>query len=203
MKPEAELLGAAAARATEGADDAVTRFGRRAVEAGLVDVAFSEIESPVGTLVVGVTPRGLVAVEFEDDRLEQLLARFARELSPRVLRSPSATEAARRELGEYFEGRRRSFDLRLDRRLMGSFAKDVLTATARVPYGGVATYGEIAKRIGHPGSARAVGAALGSNPIAIVVPCHRVVGAGGKLTGYAGGLQRKEYLLRLEGGLPF
>ena len=191
----------AARQGGERADEAVSRLHEEAAGAGLIDVAYAEMDSPVGTILLAVTRRGLAAVEFDDGQLDRLLARFARDLSPRVLRSPAATDDARRELDEYFEGRRRTFDLRLDRRLMGRFAKEVLTATARVPYGGVSTYGEIATTIGHPGSARAVGAALGSNPIAIVVPCHRVIGAGGKLTGYAGGVHRKEFLLTLEGSL--
>ncbi len=182
-------------------EEANVRLHERAASEGLVDVAYAEMDSPVGTLLLAVTPRGLASVQFEDGDLDRLLARFANQLSPRVLRSPATTDGARRELDEYFEGRRQRFDLRLDRRLMGSFAEEVLRATARVPFGQLATYGEIAGRIGHPGSARAVGAALGSNPIAIVVPCHRIVGAGGKLTGYAGGLHRKEFLLGLEGSL--
>jgi methylated-DNA-[protein]-cysteine S-methyltransferase len=201
MSTERGVLRAAATEAAAGADEATRRLHERASSEGLLDVAYAEVESPVGTLLVATTRRGLAAVEFEDGRIDRLLARLARELSPRVLRSAAATDEARRELDEYFEGRRARFDLRLDRRLMHPFAKEVLAATARVPYGEVATYGEIAKRIGHPGSARAVGAALGSNPIAIVVPCHRIVGAGGKLTGYAGGLPRKEFLLTLEGSL--
>src|SRR5262249_46904013 len=112
-----------------------------------------------------------------------------------------AADEVRGELDEYFRGARRRFDLRVDRRLMSPFMKDVLGATARVSFGHLATYGEIAGRIGQPRSARAVGAALGANPIPIVIPCHRVVGANGKLTGYGGGLPGKELLLRLEGSL--
>jgi methylated-DNA-[protein]-cysteine S-methyltransferase len=132
---------------------------------------------------------------------DRLMARFARELSPRVVAAARATDDVRRELDEYFGGARRRFDLPIDRRLMSRFMRDVLGATSRVTFGHLATYGEIAVRIGHPSSARAVGAALGANPIPIVIPCHRVVGANGKLTGYGGGLPRKEALLRLEGAL--
>jgi methylated-DNA-[protein]-cysteine S-methyltransferase len=116
-----------------------------------------------------------------------------------VLAASRPTDEARRQLGEYFDGHRQRFELRLDRRLMTPFAREVLGATARVPFGEVASYGAVADRIGKPTAARAVGAALGSNPIPIVVPCHRVVGASGALTGYAGGLDRKRFLLRLEG----
>ena len=190
------------AAAERAASAAASRFREAATDAALVDVALATMPSPIGELLVAVTPRGLAAVAFEDDRRDELVERIARELSPRILSSARPTDAARRELEQYFRGERERFDLRLDRRLMHPFAKDVLGATARVPFGQVATYGQIAARIGHPSAARAVGAALGSNPIPIVVPCHRVIGAGGKLTGYAGGLSRKEYLLRLEGSLP-
>jgi methylated-DNA-[protein]-cysteine S-methyltransferase len=183
------------------AADGVSAFTDAAVSEGLVDVAIGATDSPIGRLTVAVTPRGLARVLFESEDADRALEDLARAISPRVLWAPSVTDEARRELDEYFEGARRRFDLRLDRRMMTPFARDVLGATARVGYGRVSTYGEIAARIGRPRASRAVGAALGSNPIPIVVPCHRVVGAGGRLTGYAGGLDRKEALLRLEGSL--
>ena len=189
-----------------GAEDraraAAERVRERALDDGLVDVAVGIMDGPVGELQVAVTGRGLVYVAYDDEDREALVARYASDLSPRIVRSARGTDAVRRELGEYFAGTRTDFDLALDRRLMHPFARKVLAATARVGYGELATYGEIARRIGRPSAARAVGAALGSNPIPIVVPCHRIVGAGGKLTGYAGGLDRKEVLLRLEGSLP-
>jgi methylated-DNA-[protein]-cysteine S-methyltransferase len=184
------------------AEAATVGLAEAAASAGLLDVAVAETPSPIGSLLVAVTPRGLAAVAFEDEDRDVVLDRIARRLSPRILSSAAATDEVRRELDEYFAGARRRFELRLDRRLMGAFAKEVLRATARVPYGRVATYGEIAGRIGRPTASRAVGAALGSNPIPIVVPCHRVVGSAGRLTGYAGGLPRKERLLALEGVLP-
>ena len=141
-----------------------------------------------------------VAYPFKEP--DTVLEELARKVSPRMLEAPERLDDVRRELDEYFRGARRRFDLRLDRRLMSPFAKDVLGATARVPFGRLATYGEIAGKIGRPRAARAVGAALGANPIPIVVPCHRVIGAGGNLTGYGGGLPRKELLLSLEGSLP-
>jgi methylated-DNA-[protein]-cysteine S-methyltransferase len=190
--------GRGAATRTAGARE---RMLARAVADGLLDVALGEADSPIGRLLVAVTRRGLVTVAFEDEDREAVLARLARELSPRIATAPSATDEVRRELDEYFAGERRRFDLRVDRRLMHPFAKQVLAATSRVGYGRLATYGEIAARIGRPTAARAVGAALGSNPVPIVVPCHRVVGASGRLTGYAGGLERKERLLVLEGSL--
>jgi methylated-DNA-[protein]-cysteine S-methyltransferase len=180
---------------------AAERFRAAAQADGLVDVAVGTVDSPVGELFVAVTPRGVATIAFEGEDRDALLDRLARELSPRVVTAARATDDVRRELDEYFGGARRRFDLRLDRRLMSPFMRDVLGATARVSFGHLATYGEIADRIGRPKASRAVGAALGANPIPIVIPCHRVVGANGKLTGYGGGLPRKELLLRLEGSL--
>jgi methylated-DNA-[protein]-cysteine S-methyltransferase len=191
--------------ATEEAErrsrDAAERFRGAAFDDGLVDVSVGTVDSPVGELFVAVTPRGVASISFDGMDRDRLMARFARELSPRVVAAARATDDVRRELDEYFGGARRRFDLPIDRRLMSRFMRDVLGATSRVTFGHLATYGEIAVRIGHPSSARAVGAALGANPIPIVIPCHRVVGANGKLTGYGGGLPRKEALLRLEGAL--
>jgi len=180
---------------------AAERFRSAASESGLVDVAVGTLDSPVGELFVAVTPRGLASIAFEGVDRDALLTRFTRELSPRVVAAARATDDVRRELDEYFRGARRRFDLTLDRRLMSRFMLDVLGATSRISFGRLATYGEIAGTIGRPRAARAVGAALGANPIPIVIPCHRVVGANGKLTGYGGGLPRKEFLLQLEGSL--
>jgi methylated-DNA-[protein]-cysteine S-methyltransferase len=180
---------------------AAERFRAAAQADGLVDVAVGTVDSPVGELFVAVTSRGVATIAFDGEDRDALLDRLARELSPRVVTAARATDDVRRELDEYFGGARRRFDLRLDRRLMSPFMQDVLGATSRVSFGHIATYGEIADRIGRPKASRAVGAALGANPIPIVIPCHRVVGANGKLTGYGGGLPRKELLLRLEGSL--
>ena len=180
---------------------AADRFRRAAARDGLIDVAVGTLDSPVGELFVAVTPRGVASISFEGVDRDALIDRLSRELSPRVVAEARATDDVRRELDEYFRGARRRFDLRLDRRLMTPFMKDVLAATSRVSFGRLATYGEIAGRIGQPRAARAVGAALVANPIPIVIPCHRVVGANGRLTGYGGGLPRKELLLRLEGSL--
>jgi methylated-DNA-[protein]-cysteine S-methyltransferase len=201
MKPKDLKRLAPPREAADGSRVAAARLADRAVAEGLVDVALATMDSPVGELLVAVTPRGLVAVSFEDEGRERTVARLAREVSPRVMEAAAPTDEARRELEEYFRRGRRSFELSLDRRLMGPFAEKVLRATSRVGFGQLATYGEIAARIDRPHAARAVGRALGSNPIPIVVPCHRIVGSGGALTGYAGGLARKEILLRLEGSL--
>ncbi|HVD69985.1 MAG TPA: methylated-DNA--[protein]-cysteine S-methyltransferase [Actinomycetota bacterium] len=176
-------------------------LARRAAAEGLVDVAVATMDSPIGELMVAVTPRGLVTVAFEGEDRDVLFERLARELSPRVMEATAPTDEARRELEQYFGGDRRRFEITVDRSLIGPFAQKVLQATSEVGYGELATYGDIAGRIDRPKAARAVGSALGSNPIPIVIPCHRIVGAGGKLTGYAGGLPRKETLLRLEGSL--
>jgi methylated-DNA-[protein]-cysteine S-methyltransferase len=173
-----------------------------AERAGKVDVATGVVDSPVGELFVAVTPRGLLHVGFAEEDHDAAERRIAASVSPRILRGVRATDDVRRELGEYFEGRRQRFSVRVDRRLMTAFARDVLSATAGIAYGRVATYGEVAATIERPKAARAVGAALGSNPIPIVVPCHRVIGASGALVGYAGGIERKTFLLELEGALP-
>jgi methylated-DNA-[protein]-cysteine S-methyltransferase len=185
------------------ADDAA-RASERAVAAaralGLADVSYAFEPSPVGDLLVAVTPRGLIRIaynaeEYGDDVLDEL----ARRVSPRVVEAPAALDPVRRELDEYFAGQRTSFDVPVDWRLHDGFSRRVLRATARIPFGNVLTYGEVAAKAGSPRGSRAAGNALGSNRIPIVVPCHRVVRSGGKLGGYAGGVKRKEYLLELEG----
>jgi methylated-DNA-[protein]-cysteine S-methyltransferase len=174
------------------------RFRDAAAELGLIDVGFDVVDSPVGDLLVAASDRGLAAISFDSDPGERLehLTRIA---GPRVLRSPKSIDAARRELDEYFERRRRTFDLSLDLRALPPFTVSVLGELARVPYGKTTTYGELARRVGHPRAARAVGTVMNRNRIPIVLPCHRVVGATGDLTGYAGGLDVKQTLLELEG----
>jgi methylated-DNA-[protein]-cysteine S-methyltransferase len=176
------------------------RFRDAAAASGLLDVAYDLADTPIGTLLVAATDRGLVRVAFdpEPEREEELLAR---RLGVRVLRSPKPVDEAKRELDEYFERRRTRFDLRVDLSLATDFHKLVLEELARVPYGATATYGELANRVGKPRAARAVGLCMNRNPLPIVLPCHRVVGASGALVGYGGGLERKERLLRLEGVL--
>lgn len=192
-------------RMASGADDrsrvAAATLADLAASTDLLDVAVGTMDSPIGELLVAVTPRGLARVAFDDEHRGPILARIARELSPRILPSPKATDGWRRELEEYFAARRTRFDLLVDRRLIHGIARNVLRHTSRIPFGKVSTYGTIAREIGRPTAARAVGRALGSNPIPIVIPCHRVVGASGKLTGYAGGLDRKVKLLEIEGVL--
>jgi methylated-DNA-[protein]-cysteine S-methyltransferase len=174
------------------------RFRDAAAAEGLLDVAYDLADSPVGTLLVAATERGLCRISF-DPEPDREVESLAREFGPRVLRSPRPLDTARRELDEYFEGVRRAFRLQLDLRPLPAFQQLVLGELARVPYGETATYGGLAARIGRPRAARAVGGALNRNPIPIVLPCHRVVGASGSLVGYAGGLDRKQTLLTLEG----
>ena len=181
-------------RARELAD----RIAAQAADRNLLDVAVGEVDSPIGRLLVAVTTRGLARVAFEDEDRDRVLAELASRLSPRILESAAVTGHARRELEEFFAGERTRFGVKVDRRLIQGIARDVLRATSRIPYGELSTYGGVAKEIGRPTAARAVGRALGSNPIPVVIPCHRVIGAGGALTGYAGGLDRKVALLELE-----
>ena len=183
------------------AEAASATVAATAAEEGLLDVALGAFESPVGELLLAVTPRGLAYVAFEEEERDELIERFARQLSPRILEHVASTDEVRRQLEEYFAGARTRFELKLDRRLMRGIARDVLSATARVPFGRTTTYGALAERIGRPRASRAVGNALGSNPIPIVVPCHRVLRTGGDVGGYAGGPSRKRALLTLEGSL--
>jgi methylated-DNA-[protein]-cysteine S-methyltransferase len=172
---------------------AVTAAGRE----GLVDVAIGTVESPVGDLFVAVTPRGLVRLAFDPEQL-RLLDDLAVQISPRVLEAAALVDPVRRELDEYFAGRRRQFDLEVDLSLTSAWGRRVLEATARIPAGRVETYGALAAQVGTPRGARAVGNAVATNPVAIVVPCHRVVPAGGGVGKYGGGPERKTFLLDLE-----
>ncbi len=192
---------APARRAAASSKVAAAALGDAAARGGLLDVALATLGSPVGDLLIAVTPRGLARVAYDTEPRDNVLRELAERLSPRMLESAAATEDWRRELEEYFDRERTRFDLRVDRRLLGPFAREVMDETARVPFGRTTTYGAVAERIGHPRAARAVGTALGSNPIPVVLPCHRVLRAGGSLGGYAGGLDRKTTLLSLEGAL--
>jgi len=174
------------------------RFREAAIALDLVDMGFDVVDSPIGPLFVAASTRGLAAISFESDPDDQL-ARIAKIAGPCVLRSPKAIDAARRELDEYFAGRRRVFDLTLDLRALPPFTVSVLHELGRVPYGETTTYGALAAAVGRPRAARAVGTVMNRNRIPIVLPCHRVIGSSGNLVGYAGGLDRKITLLELEG----
>ncbi|MFL5869198.1 MAG: methylated-DNA--[protein]-cysteine S-methyltransferase [Thermoleophilaceae bacterium] len=174
------------------------RLAERAAREGLLDVSYAELDSPVGKLAVASTPRGLVRIAYEN-QAETFAEELAAKLSPRVIRAPRRLDDVRRELDEYFEGRRQEFDLPLDWSLTHGFFRKVLRHTAQIGYGSVGTYAEMARKAGSPRAVRAAGNALGANPIPIVVPCHRVLRTGGALGGYGGGVERKEFLLRHEG----
>ncbi len=200
MRMEFEAMGRA------DVDGASRRAARAVIEAardqGLEDVAVATVDSPVGALLVAATRRGLVRLAFPDEPSELILEELAEALSPRVLEDPAALDPVRRQLDDYFEGRRNRFEIGVDWTLApGGFSRKVLVATARIPFGSVSTYGDMAKRAGSPRAARAAGNALHDNPIPIVVPCHRVVPSSGGIGKYGGSEWRKEFLLRLEGAL--
>jgi len=180
---------------------ALNRLTERAAEEGLLDVAYTTADSPFGPLLLASTPRGLVRVGLPNQDAEQLLGDLAERVSPRVLEAPAQLDRVRRELDLYFEGKLTDFDLPLDWRLSRDFRRRVLRAIARIPYGQTRSYTEMARRAGNERAVRAAGSACGSNPIPLVVPCHRVLRTGGALGGYGGGLPMKEGLLRLEGVL--
>ena len=178
---------------------ALRRLAERADEERLLDVAYTTVPSPLGDLLVARTGRGLVRIAYlEGGDRDLVLADLAGRLSPRVLEAPGRLDDERRELEDYFAGSRREFGVELDLSLAGPFAARVLDRTAAITFGGMSTYGEVAADIGHGRAARAVGNALGSNPIPIVVPCHRVVRSGGGMGGYTGGVHRKQRLLAIE-----
>jgi methylated-DNA-[protein]-cysteine S-methyltransferase len=185
---------------TSVSPDLDRKFRDAAAREQLLDVAYDVVDTPLGALLVAFTERGLARISY-DAEPEAELERLALAYGVRVLRSPAPIDAARRELDEYFEGKRRAFDLPLDLAQVADFNRRVLRELARVPYGEVVTYGELAARVARPQAAHAVGTVMNRNPLPIVLPCHRVIGANGKLVGYAGGLERKETLLRHEGAL--
>jgi methylated-DNA-[protein]-cysteine S-methyltransferase len=195
------LLKADAATAAD-AERLASAFAERAAAGGQAEVAYATVETPLGVAGIAATPRGVVGVSLPNRDLDDFLEELVAGISPRVVEAPRQLDTARRELEEYFEGGRTAFDLPLDWRLVpGGFYRKVLRATARLPFGVTATYGEIAGKAGNPRAHRAAGTALGSNPIPIVVPCHRIVRSGGDPGNYGGGAEMKRWLLRLEGAL--
>ena len=192
---------AAAASETAAAERAAARLSQRIAAEGLADVSYAQVDSPFGTLLVAGTPRGLVRLAFPEESVESVLERLSLRLSPRIVESSAPLEPVRRELEEYFAGQRRHFEIPLDWSLIGPFGRRVLRVTSEIPFGGVLSYAEVAAEAGSPRGSRAAGNALGSNPIPIVIPCHRVLRSGGALGGYGGGIERKRWLLELEGAL--
>ena len=196
-----DLAEAACTLPTGPSLDALRRLAKRAKQEGVLDVAYTQVDSPLGPLTVAATDRGLVRVAYPDHTLDSVLEALSREISPRVLEAPERLDPIRRELDEYFEGELRRFATKIDWSLTADgFFRKVLRATARIGYGKVLTYGEVAAKAGSPKAVRATGNGLGSNPMPVVVPCHRVVRTGGGLGGYTGGIERKEFLLALERG---
>jgi methylated-DNA-[protein]-cysteine S-methyltransferase len=192
---------AASASDRAAAAAAAARLSDRAAAEGLADVSYAPVDSPFGPLLAAVTRRGLVRLAFPEEDVDSTLERLARRLSPRIVETSTRLDPVRRELDEYFGGRRHEFDLPLDWALVGAFGRRVLRVTSEIPYGGVQSYAEVASDAGSPRGSRAAGNALGSNPIPIVIPCHRVLRSGGALGGYGGGVERKRWLLELEGAL--
>jgi methylated-DNA-[protein]-cysteine S-methyltransferase len=176
------------------------RLMKRASAEDLIDVAVERHDSPLGTLLLAATDTGLVRVGLPIEDEDEVLAELADRVSPRVMMAPRATvSGARRQLDEYFERQRHSFHLDLDWRLTQGFRRDVLKATAQIPYGQTGTYTTVATMAGNPAAVRAAGTALAKNPVPIVVPCHRVLRSDGALGGYRGGSEAKALLLDLEG----
>jgi methylated-DNA-[protein]-cysteine S-methyltransferase len=205
MTPKIEqLLRRGAPNARDTGDEAALaarRVSERAAAEGLADISYAPVDSPFGTLHAATTRRGLVRIAFPEESVESVLERLARGLSPRIVEAPASLDAVKRELDDYFAGRRLTFEIPLDWSLIGPFGRRVLRATSEIPYGGVLSYTEVAAEAGSPRGSRAAGNALGANPIPIVIPCHRVLRTGGALGGYGGGLDRKRFLLELEGAL--
>lgn len=197
-----EVLAKARHDPSRGLVDAATaRFVKAAEKQKLVDVVFARVDSPFGELIIASTPKGVVQLSLYGYDQNETLEGLARKVSPRILESPKRLDPVRKQLDEYFAGKRRSFDVDLDWQLSHGFALRVLKATARIPYGAVSSYREMAEVAGNVRATRAAGNALGGNAIPIIVPCHRVLRTGGGLGGYGGGLPMKEALLKMEGAI--
>jgi len=166
--------------------------------AGLLDVAFRIVDTPVGPLLLATTPQGLVRVAYVADGPGTVLDELTRRISPRILDAPRRLDPVVRQLDEYFAGTRRHFDLPLDMRLAGGFRREVITRLPEIEYGRTASYAEIAAAAGSPRAVRAVGTACAKNPLPVVVPCHRVVRSDGGIGQYVGGSDAKRILLQLE-----
>ncbi len=174
-------------------------FARRAAAERLIDVAFERHDSPLGSILVSATDQGLVRIGLPAEDEDAVLEELARRVSPRVLATPrDSVTLARRQLDEYFDRRRSALDVPLDWQLTRGFRREVLRATALIPYGQTSSYRQLATQAGSPGAARAAGTAVATNPLPIVVPCHRVLRSDGHLGAYRGGPDAKTQLLTLE-----
>ncbi|WP_432828954.1 methylated-DNA--[protein]-cysteine S-methyltransferase [Dactylosporangium sp. CA-092794] len=174
------------------------RLEREAEQAGLVDVAYTIVDSPVGKLLLAATPRGLVRVAYASEDHDRVLDTLGRQLSLRILRAPGRLASAARELDEYFARRRQAFDVELDLSLCHGFRQLVQRHLPQIGYGQTRSYRQVAELVGNPRAVRAVGTACATNPLPVVVPCHRVLRADGTLGGYIGGPEAKTALLALE-----
>lgn len=179
-------------------DELHTALAAAATRDELLDVAYRTVDSPVGALLVAATQKGIVRVAFEGEDHEAVLDVLSTRLSPRILLAPARLDAAARELDEYFAGRRTSFDLPLDFSLSGGFRLTVLDHLRSIAYGHTESYSEVASAAGSPRAVRAVGSACATNPLPVIVPCHRVLRSDGSLGGYLGGLDAKRALLAME-----
>jgi methylated-DNA-[protein]-cysteine S-methyltransferase len=175
------------------------RLAQQAEADGLLDVAYRTLDTPVGTLLLAATETGLVRVAYPIEGHDRVLQSLATQISPRVLSAPRRLDAAAREIDEYFAGRRHRFGLPLDHRLSSGFRREVLAQLPSIGYGRTASYATVAAAVGRPKAFRAVGTACATNPLPVVVPCHRVIKSGGELGNYRGGPAAKRLLLELEG----
>ncbi len=174
------------------------RLGLRADREGVLDVAYRTIDSPVGTLLLAATDHGLVRIAYATEDHDAVLLSLAQRISPRILEAPARLDAAARELDEYFLGRRHRFHLPIDWSLSTGFRNTVLRHLPDIGYGHTASYATVAQLAGNPKAVRAVGTACATNPLPVVIPCHRVVRSDGTLGGYLGGIESKRTLLALE-----
>jgi methylated-DNA-[protein]-cysteine S-methyltransferase len=174
------------------------RLADSAAAQGLLDVAYRALDTPVGTLLLAATETGLIRVAYASEGHDQVLTTLAARVSPRILHAPKRLDTAAHQLEEYFAGRRRGFDLPLDFRLSRGFRRLVLDHLSDIAYGHTASYAAVAAAAGNPRAARAAATACATNPLPVVVPCHRVVRADGSVGGYVGGPAAKQTLLRLE-----
>jgi methylated-DNA-[protein]-cysteine S-methyltransferase len=184
-------------------EDVSRRLHQRLVDAasvaGLLDIAYRTIDTPVGTLLLAATEKGLVRVAYASQDYDLVLQQLARDVSPRVLRAPARLDTVAREIAQYFARRRTTFDVPLDLRLAHGFRRTVLSHLPKIPYGATATYAAVAKASWNPRAVRAAGSACANNPLPVVLPCHRVVRSDGSIGQYVGGVEAKRTLLTLEG----
>jgi methylated-DNA-[protein]-cysteine S-methyltransferase len=174
------------------------RLAASAAAEGLLDVAYRTLDTPVGTLLLAATGSGLIRVAYRIEGHDEVLENLAKRISPRILHAPRRLDVAARQIGEYFAGQRRSFDLPLDLSLSAGFRRAVLSHLPGIGYGRTATYAAVAAAAGRPGAVRAAATACATNPLPVVVPCHRVIRADGSFGGYLGGPAAKRALLELE-----